>query len=146
MKTVIGIVIVLLIGGGWWYFPQQPVQDEVNNQQVVENGNLPANGDMEVMEDVDNSNKVEFNLTGKNFEYSQTEMRVKEGETVTVNFTTESGLHDWVVDEFNTATEQVTEGNTSSVTFVADKKGEFEYYCSVGNHRAEGMVGKLIVE
>jgi plastocyanin len=29
---------------------------------------------------------------------------------------------------------------------VADKKGTFEYYCSVGQHRALGMKGKLVVE
>jgi len=40
----------------------------------------------------------------------------------------------------------VTPGTPTSVTFVADKTGTFEYYCSVGNHRAQGMVGKLIVE
>jgi len=32
------------------------------------------------------------------------------------------------------------------VTFVADKAGEYEFYCSVGQHRANGMVGKLIVK
>lgn len=34
----------------------------------------------------------------------------------------------------------------TSVTFVADTLGTFEYYCSVGNHRAQGMVGNLVVE
>lgn len=34
----------------------------------------------------------------------------------------------------------------TSVTFVADETGTFEYYCSVGNHRGQGMIGKLIVE
>jgi len=32
------------------------------------------------------------------------------------------------------------------VEFTADTPGEFEYYCSVGQHRANGQVGKLIVE
>jgi plastocyanin len=29
---------------------------------------------------------------------------------------------------------------------VADKNGSYEYYCSVGNHRASGMVGVITVE
>ena len=30
--------------------------------------------------------------------------------------------------------------------FTADKAGSFEYYCSVGEHKAMGMVGTLKVE
>ena len=56
-------------------------------------------------------------------------------------------MHDWVVDEFTGAKmKRVTNGQTGTVTFVADKAGTFEYYCSVGQHRANGMVGKLVVE
>ncbi len=55
-------------------------------------------------------------------------------------------VHDWVVDEFDAKIAQVAAGKTTSVEFVADKTGTFEYYCSVGKHRQNGMVGKLIVE
>lgn len=87
-----------------------------------------------------------FDISGRNFAFDVTELRVKEGDTVTVNFTSASGFHDWVVDEFAAATDQISAGKTTSVTFVADQKGSFEYYCSVGSHRANGMVGTLIVE
>ena len=89
---------------------------------------------------------VLVNMTGKSFEFSVKEIKVKVGQTVRVNFTSENGLHDWKVDEFEAATDRVNTGETTTVTFTADKVGEFEYYCSVGNHRAMGMVGKLIVE
>jgi plastocyanin len=87
-----------------------------------------------------------FNMTGKMFAFSETEMRVKKGDKVTVNFESTEGLHDWVVDEFNARTKQVQPGTKTSVTFTADKTGTFEYYCAVGKHRQMGMVGKLIVE
>lgn len=87
-----------------------------------------------------------FDVSGVNFAFDVTEMRVKEGDTVTVNFESAEGFHDWVVDEFDAATEQVRPGTPTSVTFVADKAGTYEYYCSVGSHRANGMVGTLIVE
>ncbi|HEY5714693.1 MAG TPA: plastocyanin/azurin family copper-binding protein [Candidatus Gracilibacteria bacterium] len=48
--------------------------------------------------------------------------------------------------EFDAATEKVNTDGETSVTFVADKKGTFEFYCSVGSHRTNGMVGTLIVE
>lgn len=87
-----------------------------------------------------------FNVDSFSYGYSLEEIRVKEGDTVTINLTVSDGFHDWVVDEFDAATEKIREGGLTSVTFVADKAGTYEYYCSVGAHRALGMVGKLIVE
>ena len=103
--------------------------------------------DGSMMEDDADGEEVTFDISGVNFAFDVEEMRVKKGDTVTVNFTSESGFHDWVVDEFDAATAQVKDGEgTTSVTFVADQTGEFEYYCSVGQHRAQGMIGTLIVE
>lgn len=97
-------------------------------------------------DNVDSKNHKVFNITGKNFAFSTEEIRVKKGDTVTINFESTDGFHDWVVDEFDAATNQVSTWGKTSVTFIADTAGIFEYYCSVGNHRAAGMVGKLIVE
>lgn len=87
-----------------------------------------------------------FDIDGSNFAFSVKEIRVQEGDTVTINLTSADGFHDWNVDEFDAATTRVNTGETASVTFVADTAGTYEYYCSVGNHRAMGMVGTLIVE
>jgi plastocyanin len=87
-----------------------------------------------------------FNITGQNFAFSQTEIRVKQGDRVRINFESGDGFHDWTIDEFSAATAQVNTGEKTFVEFVADKKGTFEYYCSVGQHRQMGMVGNLIVE
>jgi len=94
---------------------------------------------------------VSFPLTGENYKFlmdgkEAPELRVKEGTQVVIKFTSTEGLHDWIVDEFEAATEQVKTGGSTSVTFVASKKGTFEYYCSVGQHRANGMKGNLVVE
>lgn len=88
----------------------------------------------------------EIAITGKNFEFSKKEIRVRKGDFVRINFSSTDGLHDWTVDEFNAKTTQVNTGKSSSVDFVADKTGSFEFYCSVGTHRKMGVVGKLIVE
>lgn len=106
--------------------------------------------DNEAMEDDEKlkvTNEIKtFNVDGVNFAFSTKEIRVKKGDTVTINFTSNGGLHDWTVNEFSARTERVNSGASSSVTFVADKAGTFEYYCSVGTHRQLGMVGSLIVE
>jgi plastocyanin len=63
---------------------------------------------------------------------------------ITLNNT--EGFHDWKIDEFNAATKQISAGQQDSVEFIASQKGQFEYYCSVGQHRQMGMKGVLIVE
>jgi L-ascorbate metabolism protein UlaG (beta-lactamase superfamily) len=110
-----------------WY-PDMQMEGENNEPDETE-------GEVEV-----------FEISGKNFEFDVTEIRVQEGQTVIINFTSEQGLHDWVVNEFDASTSRVSDGESTSVTFVADQTGEFEFYCSVGNHRERGMVGTLIVE
>lgn len=95
----------------------------------------PATGDM-----------VAVDITGKNFTFSKSEIRVKKGDKVRINFTSTSGFHDWKIDEFSAQTKQVSTSQSASVEFVADKTGSFEYYCSVGTHRQQGMRGTLIVE
>jgi plastocyanin len=73
-------------------------------------------------------------------------MSVKKGDTVKITFKNTGGFHDLKIDEFKVATKQLQGGASEVVTFVADKAGTFEYYCSVGNHRAMGMKGTLTVQ
>ena len=104
---------------------------------------------MEDEEDDDSmmeEDEFEFDVDASNFKYSVTEMRVKKGATVEINLNIVEGNHDWVIDEFDARTEVMSAGENETITFVADQVGTFEYYCSVGNHRQQGMVGTLIVE
>lgn len=88
-----------------------------------------------------------FAVAASNFKFTPAEIRVKQGETVRVTLTNDSPMpHDWRLDDFSVFTKVIAKGQTDTVEFVASKKGTFEYYCSVGNHRQQGMVGKLIVE
>lgn len=119
-----------------WQRTMEFLTNRFNENAMMESG--------DAMEET--SNVKEFTLTGKNFEFSMDEIRVNKGDTVRINFTSESGFHDWVVDEFDAATAQLRDGESDSIEFVANEAGEFEYYCSVGRHRENGMVGKLIVE
>ena len=89
----------------------------------------------------------EFTVTGSSFKFSPSTITVKKGDTVRVTFKDSGGpLHNFKIDEFDVATSQLGDEETEEVEFVADKSGTFEYYCSVGNHRAMGMVGKLVVQ
>ena len=77
--------------------------------------------------------------------YSLKEMRVKKGDTVRITATNTKGMHDFTLDEFGIKKE-LTLNEAVTIEFIADKTGEFIYYCSKTGHRAKGQFGKLIVE
>jgi plastocyanin len=87
----------------------------------------------------------EFTVTGANFSFTPSTMTVKKGDTVKITFVNSGGFHDLKIDEFAVATKKLSSGAQEVVEFVADKAGTFEYYCSVGDHRAMGMKGTLTV-
>ena len=87
-----------------------------------------------------------FTIVGSNFKFAPNEMKVNKGDTVKVIFKSQGKLHDFVIDEFKVKTAQLGEDKSEEVTFVADKTGTFEFYCSVGEHREMGMKGNLIVQ
>ncbi|MEN9625915.1 MAG: hypothetical protein RL557_243 [archaeon] len=144
-KILIGIVIILIVVIGGFYFLMNDPADDMEEHE---------SGDSEAIVVENNDNVVAdkiFVLTGENFKFMMDGvdnpiLRVKEGDTVKIEFESVGGFHDWKIDEFGAATQKVNEGGKTSVVFVANKKGSFEYYCSVGQHRANGMKGTLIVE
>jgi len=92
-----------------------------------------------------------FTVTGKNYRFTSDgkespDIRVTLGDTVRIEFSNVGGFHDFSVNAFKAATERISDGQSASVEFVADKKGTFDYFCSVGSHRSLGMMGNLIVE
>lgn len=88
-----------------------------------------------------------FTVTASNFKFDPKEIKVKQGDTVKITLKSSGMPHDWNVDGITGAKTNILQsGQEQTIEFKADKKGTFEYYCSVGQHRANGMVGKLIVE
>ncbi|OGM12585.1 hypothetical protein A2V80_00020 [Candidatus Woesebacteria bacterium RBG_16_39_8b] len=85
-------------------------------------------------------------VEGGAYYFKPNEIRVKKGETVRIVFTNAGGSHDIVIDELNVKTKLTKTGEKAEVEFTANEAGEYEFYCSVMNHRALGMGGTLIVE
>jgi plastocyanin len=124
--------------------------NEVMMEKKVEDGTMvKPEGTMEKKDEGAMMPKGEtktFTVSAANFSFDIKEMKVKKGDTVKIDFKNNEGFHDWVIDDFSARTKQLQAGGTESISFTADKTGTFEYYCSVGQHRKFGMVGKLIVE
>lgn len=138
--AIIVIVIVLIAGAAYLFTTsnKQPVVDdttEINQQEeIVDDTQMEADTDAVVIE-----------VSGANFTFTPSTMTVKKGQKVKVVFTANDMQHDFVIDELDVRSQVVTAGNTTEVEFTPTEAGEFEYYCSVGNHRAQGMVGTLTV-
>jgi len=152
---IILIVLAILIGGGILYYKGAKSQKDALETPLPpeETGNItPPAPDMIVeigAEDeiiMEAAPFKEFTVEGKPFEFSLKEIRVQKGDFVRVTFTNVNGMHDWRLGGYDIGTAVLNAGDSSSVDFKADKAGTFEFYCSVGNHRQMGMVGKLIVE
>jgi plastocyanin len=92
--------------------------------------------------------EVTFNITAGSFYFTPNEIRVKQGDKVKIVLTNVLGTHDFVLEAFNVRTKITKNGENDAIEFTADKKGAFEFYCSVGNgyHRMKGQIGVLLVE
>lgn len=101
----------------------------------------------EVIDVTDSDAEVkEITVTNEGFDFIPKEIRVNVGDRIRLTYENGGGYHDWVLDEFDAATSQFSGGQSETIEFVADEAGNFEFYCSVGNHRARGMWGNFIVE
>ncbi|NBB89995.1 MAG: multicopper oxidase domain-containing protein [Spirochaetes bacterium] len=108
-------------------------------------GAVPAIS-QEVVDLTDQSGAVkEVTITNEGYNYMPSEIRVNVGDTVRLTYENGGGFHDWVLDEFDASTRRISGGSTATIEFTADEAGTFEFYCSVGNHRALGMVGDFVV-
>ena len=120
MKFTYIILVLAILGGSYWLLTDKEVantdsSDKSPKAEVTTKTKLVTAG-----ENGSVTEKV-FDVDSFAFGYSVTEIRVKKGDTVKINLTNSGGFHNWVVDEFSAATEAISAGGNTSVTFVADK-------------------------
>lgn len=127
---------------------QQQEDDQMNDTEQQQD-QMDEQDDMQ--DTGDEPETVTFVLEARNYIFlrdgvESPVLTVNEGDTVIIELTSTEGFHDWTIDEFGAQTQRVNAGGTTSVEFVVDQAGTFEYYCSVANHRQLGMFGDLVVE
>ena len=155
-NIIIAIIVLALVGvGGYAFINKNTANSEkIESEKMMkeEGSAVEEQNEGAMMQEKEDSmmegEAKEFKVSGANFRFSPDTMTIKKGDTVKVIFsnTDASMPHDWVIDEFDTRTSILQPGESEIIEFVADKAGTFEFYCSVGQHRANGMVGKLIVQ
>lgn len=145
-KVVTLVVVVIAVIGGWYIYKQNNALPgtgaDTQSSPTTVNVELPAVPSTQTQTQ---SVVKEFTVSGANFYFAPNTLSVNKGDTVKINFANAGGIHDLVIDGYNVRTSQISGGQSQSITFVADKAGTFEYYCSVGSHRQMGMKGTLTV-
>lgn len=161
------IVLVLVFVGGYYYMTKSKTTDDAMMEKTSEEQAMKEEGstgeevmeektgteeegtmmeDKEVMAEADATGVQAVSVEGGMYYYKPNKIVVKKGVPVKVTFVSVEGMHDFVVDDLDVKSKIVTEGKTTEVEFTVDKAGEYEFYCSVGDHKARGMVGTLVVE
>ena len=139
--VVIAVVVLALLFGSYKFMMGPKNISEVGNRMPIQTDTTAP----EVVVETSESVKT-FVVEGSNFKFVPNVMKVKKGDTVKITFTNSGGMHDLVIEGYDVATKVIGNGKSEDISFVADKAGTFEFYCNVGNHRAMGMKGQLVVE
>ena len=148
------ITIMILVGIGiWLIFGGNKPSTTTSSTSSTTNIDIPRQGETATTsrsDSVSTSSPVStttrsFVITAQNYSFSPSTITVKKGDTVSITLKNAGGTHDLTIDEFNKATPRTNAGQQATITFIADKEGSFEYYCSIGPHRALGMKGILTV-
>lgn len=139
MVLILGGLGYFLVSGNKTNAPQpQPLQ-------TVDQTPGPIVGD-EATDSAIPGEIKEFIVESQGLTFTPKEIKVKVGDKVKITFKNSGGIHDFTLDEFNVKTQRIGGGQEETVEFIAEKSGNFEYYCSVIGHRAAGMKGALVVE
>src|SRR3989344_8556954 len=103
---IVGLIII--IGGGWFLLRGQAPAPVTNNAPIQ----AGSNEAVVVPPTTETPAVTIVSVSAKNFEFTPKEIRVKKGNKVRIEFKSESGFHDWVVDEFNAKTKRVNTGES----------------------------------
>lgn len=122
--------------------PTMTMIDDPENRQL---GEETLNDNRIRSEGVTMGDIKQIELVASNFKFEPDSFAVNVGDTVTISFKNTEGFHDFTIDEFKVKSKTIEAGATEQITFIADKKGTFQFYCSIGQHKAMGMVGTLVV-
>ena len=143
MKNVAIVLAVVAILGGAVYFTQNKSSEKAPAVIQTDNTTSQTGTQKETAEEVSDVTVIE--MEAGSFYYKPNVITAKKGERIRVVMKSVSMMHDFVIDELNVKSPIVKDGDTATIEFVADKTGSFEYYCSVGQHRARGQVGTITI-
>lgn len=149
LPIVAAIAILILIGAGTYFLvkgnpvsspqpsPEVSIQQSSTTPSVMDNSSASSPS---AQADV-----KEFTLVSSNYKFNPNQITVKQGDKVKITLKNTAGTHDLFIDGYKIQTKVIGAGKEEVLEFTADKTGTFDLWCTVGNHKSLGMLGKLVV-
>ena len=157
-NMMIGLIVaVVILGGGYLLLSRgagyQTPTTTTPTQQVpaatdsdVEETVVKEDGDA-MEEEGAMMEAREIVVEGSEFSFSPASISVKSGEKVKLTFNNVGNFpHNFTLEGLGVATKTIGAGQSDSIEFTVEEGGTYATFCSVGNHRAQGMEGTLDVE
>jgi nitrosocyanin len=143
---IVAVIAILAIGAYMMMTRTQTptVQPESNEQTAPDSTSAGASAETIMAETATDVRIID--LEAGSFYYKPSTITVKKGEKVKIIMKSVDMMHDFNIDELGVKIPITKSGETSTVEFTAEQVGSFEYYCSVGQHRANGQIGTITVE
>lgn len=128
----------------------QAAPNQANPAEIIQEGKVEITEPSPVVEGTSPIEVLEVTMDTGEFFFSPKVISAKPGQTVNITLTNSGGMmpHDFVIDELNVASEEIMKGEETTVSFTVPASAagkEYEFYCSIGEHRANGMVGTLTI-
>ena len=147
--VIVVIMIIAILGIGFVIMNgKKSSQTEGTNMQgpTPEATSAPSESMVQpTTEPVVDSKTKSFEMEAGSFYFKPNQMTVKKGDTVKIKLTAKDMMHNFSLDEYKISSPIIKAGESTTIEFVADKAGTFEFYCKVGQHRKNGQIGTLVV-
>lgn len=121
--------------------PEVPDEDE---QETTED----LNGEETTEDETEEVREITIESEGTGYDTENVE--VEQGETVEFTFVNNGGSHDLRLEnaegEDTAGTNVISEEETETFTYTFEESEDYEFFCSVGSHRAQGMEGTITVQ
>lgn len=121
--------------------------DDISTSQTSTTTTTTTSTSTTTKEMLPDSDVIVINIEATEYLFNVSNIQVSKGDTVRITLTNAgSDFHNFVIPDLDIQTEVVSPRNSDTIEFIAEETGVFDFECSIGNHRALGMLGKIIVE
>ncbi|GIW66837.1 MAG: hypothetical protein KatS3mg095_0735 [Candidatus Parcubacteria bacterium] len=123
-----------------------PVEEK--NKNIKKNQSENLDNQTTTIENEENE-LFEINIEAKEFKFEPNIFKVKEGQQVKLIIkNTGKIIHNLKIEKDNIVfqTSLIAPGDQALLEFKAPSAGEYDFYCTIDDHKLRGMFGKMIVE
>ncbi|MBP9758485.1 S-layer homology domain-containing protein [Candidatus Dojkabacteria bacterium] len=90
---------------------------------------------------------IDYTLTLDNYSFKPQVIIARPGQKLNIKLYSEYGFHNFVLEELGIHSENISTGESDQVEVIIPidtvQNKTYEFYCSIGDHKAKGMIGYI---